>query len=253
MKVLLILVDGMRADSIADIPAAQRVLQKSAYTLTATSVTPSVTLPCHISLFHSVDPARHGTTANIYAPQVRPIKGLCEVLKDNGKICASFYGWEELRDIARPGSLDYSYYCSGRHIGREAMNNAIADEAIRHLNRGYTDFAFLYFGYTDWAGHAYGWMSDGYMQAMKNSWENIERVIDSLPDDFAVLITADHGGHDRTHGTEMPEDMRIPFIALKKNLGTIQTENVNLKDIAPTIATLMDIAPDEEWEGRSLV
>ena len=253
MKVLLILVDGMRADSLENIPQAQRILQKSAYTLKATSVVPSVTLPCHISLFHSVDPARHGTTTNVYMPQVRPIKGLCEVLKEHGKICASFYGWEELRDIARPGSLDYSYYCSGRHIGREAMNNAIADEAIRHLNRGYTDFAFLYFGYTDWAGHAYGWMSDGYMQAMKNSWENIERVIDSLPDDFAVLITADHGGHDRTHGTEMPEDMLIPFIALKKNLGTIQTENVNLKDIAPTIATLMDIAPDEEWEGRSLV
>ena len=253
MKVLLILVDGMRADSIADIQEAQRILQKGAYTLTATSVVPSVTLPCHVSIFHSVDPSRHGTTTNTYTPQVRPIKGLCEVLSDNGKICASFYGWEQLRDIARPGSLDFSYYCSGRHIGREAMNNEIANMAIEHLNKGYTDFAFLYFGYTDWAGHNYGWMSDGYMDAMKNSWEHIERVIESLEDDYAIIITADHGGHDRTHGTEMPEDMLIPFVFLSKNADGIRLEDVNLKDIAPTVARLMGVAPDEEWEGKSLI
>ena len=253
MKVLFILVDGMRADSIADIPEAQRILQKSTYTLAATSVVPSVTLPCHISIFHSVDPSRHGTTSNIYAPQVRPIKGLCEVLKDHGKLCACFYGWEELRDIARPGSLDFSYFCSGRHIGREAMTNILAEEAIKHLNKGYTDFAFLYLGYTDWAGHSYGWMSEGYMAAMKNTWENIEKVIDSLQDDYAVIITADHGGHDRTHGTELPEDMLIPFIALKKNAEGIRVDNVNLKDIAPTITTLLGVAPDEDWEGRSLI
>ena len=253
MKVLFILVDGMRADSIANIPEAKRVLEKSTYTLKATSVVPSITLPCHISIFHGVDPSRHGTTTNIYAPQVRPIKGLCEVLRENGKNCAAFYGWEELRDIARPGSLDFSYYCSGRHIGRPQMNNNVTDAAIEHLNKGYTDFAFLYLGYTDFAGHNYGWMSDGYIEAMKNSWENINRVIDSIPDDFAVIITADHGGHDRTHGTEMPEDMLIPFVVLNKNINYINLDDVNLKDIAPTVTRLMGIEPNEEWEGKSLV
>lgn len=253
MKVLLILVDGMRPDAIVDLPKAKRILQKSAYTLTASSVVPSITLPCHVSLFHSVDPSRHGTTTNIYAPQVRPIKGLCEVLHENGKICASFYGWEELRDVSRPGSLDYSYYCSGRYIGRPEMNNRIADAAIEHLNKGYTDFAFLYFGYTDFAGHKYGWMSDGYMQAMENTWDNIERVIDSLTDDYTVMITADHGGHDRTHGLEIPEDMQIPFIMLTKNAESIHLENVNLKDVAPTVTKLLGILPDEEWEGKSLI
>ena len=253
MKVLLILVDGMRSDSIVDIPEAKYVLQKSRYTLSATSVVPCITLPAHLSIFHSVDPARHGTTTNRYAPQVRPVKGLCEVLRENGKNCAFFYGWEELRDLAQPGSLDFTYYCSGRHIGRSAMNNNVADAAIEHLNKGYTDFAFLYFGYTDWAGHLYGWLSDEYMAAMKNSWENIKRVIDSIPDDFAVMITADHGGHDRMHGLDIPEDMLIPFIALNKNIDNINLENVNLKDVAPTVTKLMGIKPDEEWEGKSLV
>ena len=254
MKILIILVDGMRPDAITNIPEAQRILQKSAYTLSATTVVPSVTLPCHVSLFHSVDPLRHGTTTNTYAPQVRPIKGLCELLKENGKNCAFFYGWEELRDLARPGSLDFSYYCSGRVIGRPAMNNNVTDTAIEHLKKGYTDFAFLYLGYTDFAGHVHGWLSDEYMDAIKNSWENIERVVDSLTEEYAVIIVADHGGHDRTHGSEMPEDMLIPVIMMGNGIeADIKLDNVNLKDIAPTITRLMDIEPNEEWEGESLI
>ena len=254
MKVLLILVDGMRPDSITNIPQAQKIIGKSKYTMEATTVIPSVTLPCHISLFHSVDPARHGTTTNIYMPQVRPIEGLCEVLNKRDMQCAMFYGWGELRDICRPSSLAFSYFCSGRFIGREAMTNKLADATIEYLKENDTDFTFLYLGYTDWAGHQYGWMSDGYMDAMRNTWVNIDKVIEALPEDYTVIITADHGGHDRTHGTEMPEDMIIPIIALGKNfMPGEKFENANLKDIAPTITKLLEVEPDREWEGRSLI
>ena len=103
MRVLLILVDGMRPDSLTDIQKAQGIIKKSLYTMEAQTVMPSVTLPCHMSLFHSVDPSRHGTTTNTYAPQVRPINGLCEVIKNNHKSSAFFYSWEELLDFTRPG------------------------------------------------------------------------------------------------------------------------------------------------------
>lgn len=61
MKVLMILVDGMRPDSIADIQLAQNLIAASASTMAAKPVMPSVTLPCHMSLFHSVTPSRHRT------------------------------------------------------------------------------------------------------------------------------------------------------------------------------------------------
>ena len=69
MRTLLILVDGMRPDALKNLDTAQDIIQKSAYTMDAKTVMPSVTLPCHMSLFHSVDPSRHGTTTNTYAPQ----------------------------------------------------------------------------------------------------------------------------------------------------------------------------------------
>lgn len=69
-----------------------------------------------------------------------------------------------------------------------------------------------------------------------------------------LWFTADHGGHDRTHGTDSPEDMTIPFIIKGKDFKAGEKlENVSIKDIAPTVAKLLDIAPDQAWEGKSLV
>lgn len=254
MKTLLILVDGMRPDALSGIDEAQAVLSASAYTLGAHTVFPSVTLPCHVSLFHSVDPARHGTTTNTYNPQVRPIKGLCEVLAAAKKSCAFFYNWEELRDIARPGSLAFSYYCSGAQFGYDKANDMVTGAAVEYLASHETDFAFLYMGYPDAAGHRHGWMSEEYLDAVRNSWRNITKAIQSLPEDYTVIITADHGGHDRCHGSELPEDMTIPVIVLRKG-GTcgVDLSQVSIKDIAPTITALLDVQPDEEWEGKSLL
>lgn len=250
MKVLLILVDGMRPDAITDIPQAKNIMERSAYTLKAETVMPSVTLPCHMSLFHSVDPSRHGTTTNTYAPQVRPVKGLCEVLFSNSKKSAFFYNWEELRDLSRPGSLDFSFYCRCD----EKSDNTVTDAAIEYLKNNDADFTFLYLGYVDIAGHDYGWMGEEYMKAVRNSWENIERIVNTLSDDYTVMITADHGGHLRFHGFDCPEDMLIPLIVMGKDFEAgREIEKAGIMDIAPTVARLLDTDPDAEWEGKSLI
>lgn len=254
MKVVLILVDGMRPDALQNVPQVQQMMREGAYTMQATTVMPSVTLPCHMSLFHSVDPARHGTTTNVYMPQVRPINGLCEVLKSNGKKSAFFYNWEELRDLTRPGSLVFSHFCSGRHEGYAKANNITTDAAIDYITANDVDFAFVYLGYTDEAGHKDGWMSEPYMRSIDNSWQNIERLMTVLGEEYTVIVTADHGGHDRTHGTEMPEDMMIPvFIKGKKVPAGTQLENVSIKDLAPTVTKLLGATADEEWEGHSIL
>ncbi len=77
-KAILVLVDGMRPDALRACgnPGVEEMLAGSTYTLEGRTVMPSVTLPCHMSLFHSVDPDRHGVTTNVYTPQVRPVEGL---------------------------------------------------------------------------------------------------------------------------------------------------------------------------------
>ena len=82
-KVILISIDGMRPDGFLNCgnPYIHEMMKKSWYTLDGQTVFPSVTLPCHMSLFHSTTPQRHGVMANVYQSMVRPIEGLFEQLK----------------------------------------------------------------------------------------------------------------------------------------------------------------------------
>ena len=65
---------------------------------------------------------------------------------------------------------------------------------------------------------------------------------------------ADHGGHERSHGSTLPEDMTIPFFFFGPAFqGGKELSGLSLLDIAPTIASLMGIAPDSDWEGRSVI
>lgn len=254
MRVLLILVDGMRPDAITHIPQAQQVIRQSASTMCATTVMPSMTLPCHMSLFHSVDPSRHGTTTNTYAPQVRPVDGLCEVLHAHDKTIAFFHNWDYFRDLARPGVVDFVYYQEGAKIGYSEADRRVVNFAMGYLKEHLPDFAFLYFGNADEEGHRYGWMGDAYLSAIRESWEHIERVLAELPDEYTVFFMADHGGHDRIHGTPCAEDMTIPVMIRGKDFpaGSV-LENVHILDIAPTIAHLLGVPANRDWEGRNLL
>lgn len=253
-KVILILVDGMRPDSIGAIPFVQKFIKDSSYTLSANTVSPTVTLPCHMSLFHSVTPKRHGITTNTFVPQVSPINGLCEQLGPEGKICAFFYNWGNLRDLAKPQSLAYSFFISGRINTYEKTNVILTHKAIEYINDSSPDFVFLYLGYTDWAGHAYGWMSDEYMQSVRSSWDCIEELTDSISKKYTVFVTSDHGGHDRTHGTDEKEDLTIPIIVKGPNFTkNRELGNLNIIDIAPTITDLLNLEPAEGWEGLSFL
>jgi predicted AlkP superfamily pyrophosphatase or phosphodiesterase len=254
MKVLLILVDGMRPDCITDISQAERLRKKSRYYAQAQTVFPPVTLPCHVSLFHSVDPLRHGTTTNDYAPQVRPIRGLCEVLKAAGKTCDIYYSWEQIRDISRPGSLRNATFRSGTTTARYlAVTEELTESALAQMKNDPADFTFFYIATPDAAGHQYGWCSPEYQKSLSHSWEQIERLLAVVDDEYTVIVTADHGGHDRMHGQDVPEDMTIPLFLYGQNIPPQAAQGANIKDIAPTVVRLFGLEADEEWEGRALI
>ncbi len=253
-KVLLILVDGMRPDAVelCGHPFAKRAVSESRYFNCAQTVMPSVTLPCHMSLFHSVTPDRHGILTNTYVPQVRPVNGICEVLRNAGKSCAVFYNWEELKDLSRPDSLAYSCYVSGHIYGYEAANTRVSQAAKSFIGSDSPDFVFVYLGLSDEAGHKYGWMSDEYIAAVKQSFGCIENLCDGLSDDYLVIVTADHGGHGRSHGSDCPEDMTIPMILMNPSLEPGVCECGNIIDIAPTVCKVLGVQPDGDWEGVPL-
>ena len=254
-RVHLRLIDGMRPDALLQLenPFVQELLRTSAYTLEARTVFPSVTLPCHMSLFYSVEPGRHGVTTNIFTPMARPMNGLMEQIHGN-RSTAMFYNWNELRDIYRPGNIDYSFFVSQYEYGDEQAALEVCEAAERVLRNKTPDFCFTYIGWVDQQGHKTGWMSPEYLHAVNGSIGLARRLMACTGDRYTTILTADHGGHERTHGTLMEEDMTIPVFVRGEGIspGRIE-EPVSILDIAPTVAKLLDCAPSKEWEGRSLL
>lgn len=253
-QVVLILVDGMRPDGMTACghPFVEKLLKTSAYTLKGRTVMPSVTLPCHMSLFHSVDPGRHGVTTNTYTPQVRPVVGLDHQIDAAGLKSAHFLTWEELRDLSRPDELSYCLMINQHKFADTDIK--ITDAAIPYLTNEAPDFSFVYLGETDEVGgHSCGWMSETYLHAVNKAMGCIERIVHALPEETTVIVIADHGGHDRCHGTDLPEDMTIPVVIhgsrwqAGRDLG-----GVSIKDIAPTVAALLGVATGKEWEGTPI-
>ena len=250
---VLILVDGLRPDAISPAPMSTvlSLAEKSLYAGTAQSLMPNCTLPCHFSIFHSVIPERHGINTNTYTPQVRPVPGLFDVLSQSGKDVGFSYNWEELRDLGRPGSVSRSFF---RKMDMNALGSdqIIAEHAAQFLQDG-ADFVFCYLGETDEIGHKHGWMSPEYLQAASRADAGIARVLEALPAGGSAIIMADHGGHERTHGTNCPEDMTIPLTIHAPQHQLAPVSDPDLLDIAPTIAFLCGVAAPPVWEGRSLV
>ena len=255
-KVILISVDGMRPDGFLNCahPYIEEMMAHSYYTLDGKTVLPSVTLPCHMSLFHSVTPQRHGITTNVYQPMARPINGLFEQLHNAKKICAMYYGWGQLRDVASPATLTYAEYMNA-HRSVDSSDTVLTDRALAQISESEPDFVFLYLVETDEkGGHDHGWMSAEYLNRIRIAVENIRRVIDRCGDRYTVIVTADHGGHDRMHGTDFPEDTTIPMFYFGKHFEAGKRfSGGSILDIAPTIAKIMGIEPAEEWEGTPVI
>ena len=254
-KVILISIDGMRPDGLKACgnPYVKELEKISTYTYTGRSMVPSVTFPCHFSMAHSVTPERHGILTNTYVPEVRPVLGIFEKIKYAGGVSAMLYGWEPLRDIARPGTLKFSTYLNA--YMKESSDTYLTDEALAIIGENKPDFVFLYMVETDEkGGHDNGWMSEEYLRRIDIAIDNVKRVIEACGDEYSVIIMADHGGHDRSHGTTCTEDMTVPFFFYgEKFEGGRELSGLSLLDIAPTIAAVMGVAPEDEWEGHSIV
>ena len=233
-------------------PFVQELLKLSSYALDAQTVVPPVTLPCHMSLFYSIPPQLHGMFNN-GLPKTRPANGLFEQIKSAGGASAMYYGWGRMRDVCHPMAVTYSAHMDVST--GESVDTELTDLALERIRKSKPDFVFLYMVDTDEkGGHDCGWMSEEYIRRISIALDNAKRVWEECHDEYTIVITADHGGHDHGHGDDIPEDMTIPQFYIGPDFEPGKAlANVSILDTAPTIAKLMGVPQASEWAGRSLV
>lgn len=257
-KSMLILIDGMRPDSLAASDAAnlQKFMQNNSFSLHARTVMPSITLPCITSLFMGVQPQVHGTEDNDFMADTRKFTSLFDLMHERGLKTASFYNWDQLRDLSKPGSVDYSICLNSSEDPKKPLGESdreLTSLALNILNGQNVDFSFLYLGCVDAAGHQYGWMSREYLAAIENADQCVGNILNNIGLDTNIYITSDHGGIGFGHGDESNEEMLIPFLTSDPNIpkGEIQSP-VSILDIAPTIAAFHNLDVLKTWQGKPL-
>ena len=78
-------------------------------------------------------------------------------------------------------------------------------------------------------------MTDGYLEAVENADAAIGKILEAIDRSDAAgntvfIVTSDRGGHEKTHGTEMPEDLIVPWIingsGISSNLELRESVNI---------------------------
>lgn len=253
--VVIISVDGARADAVrAVLPAA--LLAQAAYSWEASTTLPSTTLPSHASMLTGVPPSVHQVRFNSWGRARGHIQlpTVFSVVTGNGGRAGAFVAKEKLLYLVRPGTAAWAEYLP--YPQTDMVD--VAREAGRYLAQQQPHLLFVHVADPDAQGHAYGWMSERYLRALRTMPEAIGVILDVLTrmgrlEDSLVIVTADHGGHGRTHGTDAAEDVTIPWLAFGAvEPGPIRTP-IMTYDTAATAVAALGMAMPRNWTGRPVV
>jgi predicted AlkP superfamily pyrophosphatase or phosphodiesterase len=259
-KTVLILIDGLRSDAIAQTatPVLDVLMETGTACLSGQTVEPSLTLPVHFSIFTSLPPYSHGVVTNTATPDMSgAVQSLFAHIKAQGGNTAAFYSWDHLRNLAFPGQVDYTLI---QRVQSPKDQELLVTAAARHLITHRPDFTFVYLEWADLMGHSHGWMSDPYLSAVTQCDQAAGKVVDAvrilekkeMP--FNIVVMSDHGGHETHHLLSHPDTRTIPFIARGKSVrsGMLLDGSLSVLDIAPTLTRMMDIRPHPGWQGNVL-
>ncbi len=254
--VIVISVDGLRPDAIERFgaPTLKRLIREGSASLEASTIVPSTTLPSHTSMLTGTEPETHGVYWNeeemdehglVTTPTIFAAAHLA------GLRTAAFFSKPKFRHLAVQGTLDRAHFPRGG-LGR-ALASKTVDAVQAYLMGERPNLMFVHLADADFAGHVFGWMSRPYGWAVRSVDYEISHLIEFAdrafgPDGYTVIVTADHGGHDRDHGTDDPRDVLIPWIAWGRGVaaGTTLPEGIRTLDTAATALALLGL--DAYWE-----
>lgn len=261
--VVVVSIDGLRPDAIAayKAPTLQRLMKEGSYTLTASTILPSKTLPSHTSMLTGLTPEQHGVSWNNVATaqaDAVSIPTIFSLARSQGYSTAAFFSKSKFHPLQLEGSLDYSQ-APGGLFGRWSSTRTVADVAA-YLKEARPNLLFVHLPDPDAAGHRSGWMTFEYGRAVLAADRAVEQLVGLAgkaygAGKFTVIVTADHGGHGSNHGSDDPRDVTIPWIAWGQGVkpGVLPEHSVRTMDTAATALWLLAVGEPSVWAGKAVV
>lgn len=264
-RVLLVSWDGAKPSVLkalleaGDLPNLNSLMESGAWTLRARIVGPTLTLPSHATMVTGFPASVHGVTWNKSSPERGAVQAetIFDLCRRAGQQSALVYGKEKFLHLVRPGA-------PGEAVFIEGDVAEVTEAGAAFLRRGSFALVMVHFARPDEAGHDFGWGNDAkgdpasreYHDALAACDTGLGRLLGAVRETgwerTLVIVTADHGGHDDTHGTDDPQDVLVPWVAgggLASRLGEL-TGGVNSTDTAPTVLDALGIPIPVGMAGR---
>lgn len=255
-RVLIVSFDGLRPDAIeaANMQSTMELMQNGAFTLIAQTINPSLTLPAHSSMLVGTCPAKHIIRWNEYVPENGFALGtdIFDLAHAAGLRTVFVTGKQKLRQVTEPTSTDFFEFID--KTDKIQDKTTVIRLALDQIVEGF-GLMFVHFAEGDIEGHNSGWMSRAQLDVYGREDRGLGSMIQTLKDKgmyetTLIIVTSDHGGHDSTHGTELPEDMTIPWVISGPRIavGELQTQ-IHTMDTAATAAFALGLPIPPEWDG----
>jgi hypothetical protein len=242
--VIAISIDGLNPRAIEDLgksrtPAFHRLMRQGASTLNARTVREKTsTTPNHTSMLTgrrvNAKHGGHGYTENfdngstVHRTAGHYVASVFDVVHDHGGSTAFFGTKSKFRLYKRTWNSHGARDRVGPDNGRAKIdrftidldNTRLVAKLTAELRRKPRDFTFVHLSLPDRVGHASGFMSHRYLNAVKRTDRLLGRILNTVADRPAlrrhtlVILTADHGGRGPSHyNVKKLQDFRIPFMA----------------------------------------
>lgn len=266
-RVVLVSVDGLRGDALAEMPSLAARLPDAVWTDRARSVDPAVTLPAHLSMLTGRDVTELGIVSNALDASTATallVSGTSTVFDwldgpSDAVVGASLLPAESI-ESAR------AFFALRRVVAVGLDDAAITSAALDALAAADApDALFVHLPAVDLAGHTHGWITSGgaltgeYLAAVRHADAQIARLYAALAPEIAagtaaLIVTADHGGGhgvgcgdqpaEREHCTTHDGDQLVPLVVLAGGATARRLEGEpSITRVAPTIAGLLGATP----------
>jgi predicted AlkP superfamily pyrophosphatase or phosphodiesterase len=205
--ILVVSIDALHpaALSAKTSPTLHALMQSGTYTLKGRSVEPPKTLIAHTAMMIGQPPERSGERSNEWRPGEPTIakRTLFDDAQHLGYRTAFYYSKPKLG------------YLVSAAIDQHGLEPAGGVAPLRTFFRGEGKrFAFLHFSGLEWAGTDAGWLSQTYLDELSDIDAALAPLFEEVRQRgrYAIIVTSDHAGHDKLHGTNHPDDYKLPLI-----------------------------------------
>lgn len=206
MTVAVISIDALHPDAVQRkyAPNIFRLIDGGFYSPLGQSTLPPLTLIAHTSMVTGLTPDQSDKKDNNWS-EGNPVTDkptLMSSAKAAGYETALIYSKKKL-----------GYLNSGADIALFSSQDAI-DRAAEWVADGKHQFLFLHVSGLDTEGPISGWLSAEYMDEFSFIDEQLGVLINKIQQKGSalIIITSDHAGHDKLHGTDDPEDAKRPLV-----------------------------------------